>query len=46
MDDFEREFPSILDIPEDPAAAEHVKIDKSNLLLIGPTGVGKTYILE
>jgi len=23
-----------------------VKIDKSNLLLIGPTGVGKTYILE
>ncbi|KAJ2897625.1 uncharacterized protein MKZ38_004525 [Zalerion maritima] len=24
----------------------HVKIDKSNLLLIGPTGVGKTYILE
>ncbi|KFA50499.1 hypothetical protein S40293_03012 [Stachybotrys chartarum IBT 40293] len=46
MDDFEREFPSILDMPEDPAAAEHVKIDKSNLLLIGPTGVGKTYILE
>ncbi|GKT86613.1 ATP-dependent Clp protease [Colletotrichum tofieldiae] len=25
---------------------EPVKIDKSNLLLIGPTGVGKTYILE
>jgi len=25
---------------------EHVKIDKSNLLLLGPTGVGKTYILE
>ncbi|KAH7311752.1 putative MCX1 protein [Stachybotrys elegans] len=25
---------------------EHVKIDKSNILLIGPTGVGKTYILE
>ncbi|GKT77012.1 ATP-dependent Clp protease ATP-binding subunit ClpX [Colletotrichum tofieldiae] len=25
---------------------EKVKIDKSNLLLIGPTGVGKTYILE
>ncbi|KAI0485860.1 P-loop containing nucleoside triphosphate hydrolase protein [Xylaria cf. heliscus] len=23
-----------------------VKIDKSNILLIGPTGVGKTYILE
>ena len=33
-------------IPEDTAAPEHVKIDKSNLLLIGPTGVGKTYILE
>ncbi|KAK0634783.1 P-loop containing nucleoside triphosphate hydrolase protein [Bombardia bombarda] len=25
---------------------QHVKIDKSNILLIGPTGVGKTYILE
>ncbi|KAK4155241.1 P-loop containing nucleoside triphosphate hydrolase protein [Chaetomidium leptoderma] len=33
-------------IPEDFLAPEHVKIDKSNLLLIGPTGVGKTYILE
>jgi len=33
-------------IPEDFSAPEHVKIDKSNLLLIGPTGVGKTYILE
>ena len=33
-------------IPEDSAAPVHVKIDKSNLLLIGPTGVGKTYILE
>lgn len=33
-------------IPEDFAAPQHVKIDKSNLLLIGPTGVGKTYILE
>ncbi|KAL2265577.1 hypothetical protein VTJ83DRAFT_6677 [Remersonia thermophila] len=32
--------------PEDPSAPEHVRIDKSNLLLIGPTGVGKTYILE
>ena len=31
---------------EDPAVPEPVKIDKSNLLLIGPTGVGKTYILE
>jgi ATP-dependent Clp protease ATP-binding subunit ClpX len=33
-------------ITEDVAIPEHVKIDKSNLLLIGPTGVGKTYILE
>ena len=33
-------------IPEDFSSPEHVKIDKSNLLLIGPTGVGKTYILE
>ncbi|KAL2133594.1 hypothetical protein VTI74DRAFT_2069 [Chaetomium olivicolor] len=33
-------------IPEDFTKPEHVKIDKSNLLLIGPTGVGKTYILE
>ncbi|KAG6014422.1 hypothetical protein E4U54_005336 [Claviceps lovelessii] len=33
-------------IPEDPSMPDHVKIDKSNLLLIGPTGVGKTYILE
>jgi ATP-dependent Clp protease ATP-binding subunit ClpX len=33
-------------VPEDSAVPQHVKIDKSNLLLIGPTGVGKTYILE
>jgi hypothetical protein len=33
-------------IPEDFPSPEHVRIDKSNLLLIGPTGVGKTYILE
>jgi ATP-dependent Clp protease ATP-binding subunit ClpX len=33
-------------IPEDVTVPQHVKIDKSNLLLIGPTGVGKTYILE
>lgn len=32
--------------PEDPAIPEHIKIDKSNILVIGPTGVGKTYILE
>ncbi|RDA89612.1 hypothetical protein CP533_1472 [Ophiocordyceps camponoti-saundersi (nom. inval.)] len=32
--------------PEDMSKPEHIKIDKSNLLLIGPTGVGKTYILE
>ncbi|KAL7802426.1 P-loop containing nucleoside triphosphate hydrolase protein [Trichoderma aethiopicum] len=31
---------------EEPAIPEHVKIDKSNILVIGPTGVGKTYILE
>ncbi|CAK7264948.1 ATP-binding protein [Sporothrix epigloea] len=31
---------------EDTSIPQHVKIDKSNLLLIGPTGVGKTYILE
>ena len=31
---------------EDKGVPEHVKIDKSNILLIGPTGVGKTYILE
>jgi ATP-dependent Clp protease ATP-binding subunit ClpX len=33
-------------IPEDTSRPQPVKIDKSNLLLIGPTGVGKTYILE
>jgi ATP-dependent Clp protease ATP-binding subunit ClpX len=33
-------------VAEDITVPEHVKIDKSNLLLIGPTGVGKTYILE
>ncbi|OTB04530.1 hypothetical protein M426DRAFT_320650 [Hypoxylon sp. CI-4A] len=33
-------------IPEDTTRTPPVKIDKSNLLLIGPTGVGKTYILE
>jgi ATP-dependent Clp protease ATP-binding subunit ClpX len=33
-------------IPDDNSGPQHVKIDKSNLLLIGPTGVGKTYILE
>ncbi|KAK5988700.1 ATP-dependent clpX-like chaperone [Cladobotryum mycophilum] len=32
--------------PEDPSIPEHVKIGKSNLLVVGPTGVGKTYILE
>ena len=32
--------------PEDTSVPQHVKIDKSNILLIGPTGVGKTYILE
>ncbi|KAI0876370.1 P-loop containing nucleoside triphosphate hydrolase protein [Hypoxylon argillaceum] len=33
-------------IPEDIDHEPPVKIDKSNILLIGPTGVGKTYILE
>lgn len=33
-------------VPEDPNRPQPVKIDKSNLLLLGPTGVGKTYILE
>ncbi|KAI0426976.1 P-loop containing nucleoside triphosphate hydrolase protein [Xylaria sp. FL1042] len=33
-------------IPEDMNRQPPVKIDKSNILLIGPTGVGKTYILE
>ncbi|KAI0518539.1 P-loop containing nucleoside triphosphate hydrolase protein [Xylaria bambusicola] len=33
-------------IPEDMSRQAPVKIDKSNILLIGPTGVGKTYILE
>ncbi|KAI1328042.1 ATP-dependent Clp protease [Xylariaceae sp. FL0255] len=33
-------------IPEDTRRPPSVKIDKSNILLIGPTGVGKTYILE
>lgn len=32
--------------PEDIDHEPPVKIDKSNILLIGPTGVGKTYILE
>lgn len=32
--------------PEDASESTPVKVDKSNLLLIGPTGVGKTYILE
>lgn len=32
--------------PEDIDHQPPVKIDKSNILLIGPTGVGKTYILE
>jgi ATP-dependent Clp protease ATP-binding subunit ClpX len=33
-------------IPEDTSRTPPVKIDKSNLLCLGPTGVGKTYILE
>ncbi|KAI0007950.1 P-loop containing nucleoside triphosphate hydrolase protein [Xylariaceae sp. FL0662B] len=38
--------PDTFYIPEDTSRPQPVKIDKSNLLLIGPTGVGKTYILE
>ncbi|KAI0156496.1 ATP-dependent Clp protease [Xylariaceae sp. FL1272] len=33
-------------VPEDENRQPAVKIDKSNILLLGPTGVGKTYILE
>lgn len=33
-------------IPEDTSQPQRVEINKSNLLLMGPTGVGKTYILE
>ena len=40
------EMPDDLFIREDADVPQHVKIDKSNILLIGPTGVGKTYILE
>ncbi|EHK47357.1 uncharacterized protein TrAtP1_012551 [Trichoderma atroviride] len=32
--------------PDEPGIPEHIKIDKSNIIVIGPTGVGKTYILE
>ncbi|KAF4120962.1 ATP-dependent Clp protease ATP-binding subunit ClpX, partial [Geosmithia morbida] len=39
-------FENSLYTPEDMSADEPVQIDKSNMLLIGPTGVGKTYILE
>ncbi|KAI5457255.1 P-loop containing nucleoside triphosphate hydrolase protein [Mariannaea sp. PMI_226] len=44
--DFEEDVIDHLYQPEDPSAPQPVKIDKSNILLIGPTGVGKTYILE
>ncbi|KAJ2967300.1 hypothetical protein NUW58_g10488 [Xylaria curta] len=45
---WERPEPKVVDfyIPEEPNREPPVKIDKSNILLIGPTGVGKTYILE
>ncbi len=33
-------------VREEAKVPQPVKIDKSNILLIGPTGVGKTYILE
>ncbi|KHN97820.1 Clp protease, ATP-binding subunit ClpX [Metarhizium album ARSEF 1941] len=44
--EFEQDPLDHLYVADDPLMQEHVKIDKSNLLLIGPTGVGKTYILE
>lgn len=46
INDFEDDSLDHLYTPEDAPNPERVKIDKSNLLLIGPTGVGKTYILE
>ncbi|KJZ78862.1 hypothetical protein HIM_01635 [Hirsutella minnesotensis 3608] len=46
IDDFEDHALDHLYAPEDTSGPVPVKIDKSNLLLIGPTGVGKTYILE
>ncbi|KAL2160322.1 hypothetical protein VTH06DRAFT_1495 [Thermothelomyces fergusii] len=39
-------FADDFSISEDVSPPDRVTIDKSNLLLIGPTGVGKTYILE
>lgn len=30
----------------DPAAGDPVEIDKSNILMIGPTGSGKTYLVQ
>ncbi|KAL5612630.1 hypothetical protein BROUX41_004275 [Berkeleyomyces rouxiae] len=35
-----------LQLADTTDSPDRVNIDKSNLLLIGPTGVGKTYILE
>ncbi|KAI0445679.1 P-loop containing nucleoside triphosphate hydrolase protein [Xylaria telfairii] len=45
---WERPEQNVIDlyIPEDTNHQTPIKIDKSNILLIGPTGVGKTYILE
>ncbi|EQL04138.1 Clp protease, ATP-binding subunit ClpX [Ophiocordyceps sinensis CO18] len=45
-DDFKDDSLDCLYAAEDTSKPVHVKVDKSNLLLIGPTGVGKTYILE
>lgn len=45
-DVYEDEPLETMGLVEDPSEPQPVKIDKSNLLLIGPTGVGKTYILE
>ncbi|RYC53987.1 hypothetical protein CHU98_g12225, partial [Xylaria longipes] len=45
---WERHEQKVVDlyITEDLSHQTPVKIDKSNILLIGPTGVGKTYMLE
>ncbi len=31
---------------EDPEAARHVEIAKQNVIIVGPTGVGKTYLVK
>ena len=36
----------MLDMPADPEKGEDVVIEKSNILMIGPTGSGKTYLVK